>query len=331
MIRYVSGRLAQSLLVMFLVAAVAFSLFGFVGDPIRQMITEDASQAEIDRLRQVMGLNDPITVQFWRYISGAVQGDFGISYFHKRPVGDLIAERLPATFELAGLSVLLSILIGIPLGVYTGLNRFGRGARALMALSLVGISIPTFLIGIMLIYLFSVILGWLPSFGRGETVTVLGGFWRTGFLTTSGLKSLILPSITLALFQTTMIMRLVRAEMLDVMRTDYIKFARARGLGKQTINFRHALKNTLMPVVTVIGLQLGNVIAFAIITESVFQWPGMGRLFLQAIQQVDIPVMSAYLIMIAFFFVVINLITDLTYYAIDPRLRSNALKGTAHA
>lgn len=217
------------------------------------------------------------------------------------------------------------------MGVYTGLHRNGRIARGLMAVSLVGISIPTFLIGIMLIYLFSVVLGWLPSFGRGETTEVFGGAWTTGFLTTSGLRALILPSITLALFQTTMVMRLVRAEMLDVMRTDYIKFARARGLRDRVVHFRHALKNTLMPVVTVIGLQLGAVIAFAIITESVFQWPGMGRLFLQAIQQVDIPVMSAYLIMIAFFFVVINLITDLTYYAIDPRLRSGALKGNAHA
>lgn len=331
MIRYVSGRLAQSLLVMLLVAAVAFALFGFVGDPIRQMITEDASQAEIDRLRELMGLNDPVTVQFWRYITGAVQGDFGVSYFHKRPVGALIVERLPATFELAGLSVLLSIIVGIPLGVYTGLHRHGRIARVLMAVSLVGISIPTFLIGIMLIFLFSVILGWLPSFGRGETVELLGGLWSTGFLTVSGLRSLILPSVTLALFQTTMVMRLVRAEMLDVMRTDYIRFARARGLLNRTVHFRHALKNTLMPVVTVVGLQFGTVIAFAIITESVFQWPGMGRLFLQAIQQVDIPVMSAYLIMIAFFFVVINLITDLTYYAIDPRLRMNAVKGGARA
>ena len=318
MIRYISGRLAQSFIVMFVVAAVAFALFDFVGDPVRQMVTEDASQAEIERLREMMGLNDSVAVQFWRYVSGAVQGDFGVSYFHKRPVGVLLQERMPATFELAGTSVLLSILLGIPLGVYTGLHRNGRIARGLMAVSLVGISIPTFLIGIMLIYLFSVVLGWLPSFGRGETTEVFGGAWTTGFLTTSGLRALILPSITLALFQTTMVMRLVRAEMLEVLRTDYIKFARA-------------LKNTLMPVVTVIGLQLGAVIAFAIITESVFQWPGMGRLFLQAIQQVDIPVMSAYLIMIAFFFVVINLITDLTYYAIDPRLRSGALKGNAHA
>lgn len=331
MIRYISGRLAQSFIVMFVVAAVAFALFDFVGDPVRQMVTEDASQAEIERLREMMGLNDSVAVQFWRYVSGAVQGDFGVSYFHKRPVGVLLQERMPATFELVSTSVLLSILLGIPLGVYTGLHRNGRIARGLMAVSLVGISIPTFLIGIMLIYLFSVVLGWLPSFGRGETTEVFGGAWTTGFLTTSGLRALILPSITLALFQTTMVMRLVRAEMLDVMRTDYIKFARARGLRDRVVHFRHALKNTLMPVVTVIGLQLGAVIAFAIITESVFQWPGMGRLFLQAIQQVDIPVMSAYLIMIAFFFVVINLITDLTYYAIDPRLRSGALKGNAHA
>lgn len=310
---------------MLLVVALAFSLFQFVGDPVLQMVAQDTSQAEIDRISERLGLNDPVPTQFGRYVAQALHGDFGISYFHKRPVGELLRERIPATVELAGVSVLLSILIGIPLGVYAGLNRNGRLARGVMALSLVGISIPTFLIGILLIYFFSVELGWLPSFGRGDTVRLPGG-WTTGFLTTSGLQSLILPAITMALFQTTMVMRLVRAEMLDVMRTDYIKFARARGLTDRKVHFRHALKNTLMPVITVIGLQLGNVIAFAIITEAVFQWPGMGQLFLQGIQNVDIPIMSTYLMLIAFVFVVINLTVDLLYFAIDPRLRGTGGK-----
>lgn len=317
---YIVSRLFQSLAVMLLVAAVAFALFQFVGDPVQQMVPEDTSPAEIARISEQLGLNDPLPVQFLRYVGNAAQGDFGISYFQKRPVGELLAERFPATFELAALSVLISVLVGVPLGVYAGLHRRGAISRMVMAVSLVGISVPTFLIGILLIYLFSVELNWLPSFGRGDTVRLPGG-WTTGFLTSSGLKSILLPALTMALFQTTMVMRLVRAEMLDVMRTDFIRFARARGLDERKIRYRHALRNTLMPVVTVIGLQLGSVIAFAIITESVFQWPGLGQLFLQAIQNVDIPVMSTYLMLIALVFVTINLCVDLLYYAIDPRLR----------
>ncbi len=330
MLRMIGSRLAQSCVVMFMVAAISFTLFQAVGDPVRQMVGEDASEQVIERTRVQLGLNDPLPVQFWRYASDAVRGDFGVSYHHKRPVSELLAERIPATFELAGISVLLSILIGIPIGVYTGLNRNGAAARLLMGVSLIGISLPTFLVGILLVYVFGVTLNILPSFGRGEVVPILGGRWTTGLFTASGIKSLILPSITLAMFQTAMVMRLVRAQMLDVMRTNYVKFARARGLSDRSIHFRHALKNSLMPVVTVIGLQLGNVIAFAIITESVFQWPGMGQLFLQAIQVVDIPVMAAYLILIAFFFVMINLIVDLLYLVIDPRLRSNDAKGAAN-
>lgn len=305
---------------MVLVAAFAFALFQFVGDPVQQMVAQDTSQAEVDRITEQLGLNDPLPVQFARYVGNALKGNFGISYFHKRPVGVLLAERLPATIELAALSVMISILIGVPLGVYAGLHRRGVVSRAVMVVSLVGISVPTFLIGILLIYVFAVELNWLPSFGRGETVTLPWG-WTTGLLTVSGLQSILLPAVTMALFQTTMVMRLVRAEMLDVMRTDYIRFARARGLDERKVRFHHALRNTLMPVVTVIGLQLGNVIAFAIITETVFQWPGMGQLFLQGIQNVDIPVMSTYLILIAFVFVVINLCVDLLYLVIDPRLR----------
>jgi peptide/nickel transport system permease protein len=224
--------------------------------------------------------------------------------------------------ELAFIAGILSLVVGIPLGVYTALRRDGILSKIIMTLSLVGVSLPTFLTGIMLILLFGVVLRWLPTFGRGDVVAI--GEWTTGFLTVSGIKSLILPSITLALFQLTLIMRLVRAEMLEVLRTDFVKFARARGLPDRLVHFKHALKNTLVPVITITGLQLGALIAFAIITESVFQWPGMGLMFIQAIADVDIPIMAAYLVLIAFFFVVINMIVDILYYAVDPRLRSDA-------
>ena len=325
MFKFIAGRLVQSIFVMLFVGAIAFTLFQFVGDPVEQMVGQDTTQAERDDLRERLGLNDPLIVQFARFAGNMATGDFGFSYQHKRPVSQLIAERLPATMELAGLSIILALMVGIPLGVYTGLHRYGVTSKVIMTLSLIGVSLPTFLIGILFIYLFSVILGWLPSFGRGEVVN-LGG-WTTGFLTLSGWKAIILPAITLALFQMTLVMRLVRAEMLEVMRTDYIKFARARGISNRAVQFSHALKNTLVPVITIIGLQLGTVIAFAIITETVFQWPGMGRLFLQGIRAVDIPIMSAYLVMIAFFFVIINLIVDILYYVVDPRLRVDRAGG----
>ena len=304
---------------MLTVALIAFGLFRYVGDPINNMVGQDTSLQEREALREGLGLNDPFVVQFGRFVGNAVQGEFGISYRHRRPVEDLIAERLPATLELSIIAALIALLVGVPMGVYTGLHREGFLSRVFMTLSLIGVSLPTFLIGILLILLFGVVLQWLPTFGRGDVVQL--GWWSTGLLTTGGIKALIMPSITLALFQMTLIMRLVRSEMLEVLRTDYIKFARARGLANRTINFGHALKNTLVPVITITGLQLGSIIAFAIITESVFQWPGMGLLFIQAINEVDIPVMSAYLCMIALFFVIINLIVDLLYYAVDPRLR----------
>ena len=304
---------------MLTVALIAFGLFRYVGDPINNMVGQDTSLAEREALKEGLGLNDSFVVQFGRFVGNAVQGEFGISYRHRRPVEELIAERLPATLELSFVAALIALLIGVPMGVYTGLHREGFLSRVFMTISLIGISIPPFLIGILLILLFGVVLRWLPTFGRGDVVEL--GWWTTGLLTTSGAKALIMPAITLALFQMTLIMRLVRSEMLEVLRTDYIKFARARGLANSAINFGHALKNTLVPVITITGLQLGSIIAFAIITESVFQWPGMGLLFIQAINEVDIPVMAAYLCMIALFFVVINLIVDLLYYAVDPRLR----------
>jgi peptide/nickel transport system permease protein len=300
-------------------------MFRFVGDPIDNMLGQERTLADVERLRDTLGLNDPFVVQYWTFLSRAVQGDFGVSYRQGRAVSEILLERAPATLELAAVSGFLAMTVGIGLGVFTAIRRDGWAANTIMTLSLVGVSLPTFLIGILLIYLFSVELGWLPSFGRGDVVQV--GGWSTGFLTESGLKALILPSITLGLYQMTLIMRLVRSEMLEVLRTDYIRFARARGLRERSVNFRHALKNTMVPVITVTGLQLGSIIAFAIITETVFQWPGVGLLFINAIQFVDIPVMAAYLMLISVMFVGINLIVDLLYFAIDPRLRVDRTGG----
>jgi len=304
---------------MLTVALIAFAMFQYVGDPIANLAGQDTTLADRELLKERLGLNDPVLEQFGRFIFNAVRGDFGISYRMRVPVSDLIAERFPATLELSMVSAFLALLVGIPMGVYTALNRNSWLSRSFMTLSLIGISLPTFLIGIFLILFFGVMLQWLPTFGRGEVVDL--GWWSTGMLTASGWRSMIMPAITLAIFQMTLIVRLIRAEMLEVLRTDYIKFARARGLSERSISFSHALKNTLVPVITIIGLQIGSLIAFAIITESVFQWPGMGLLFIQAIGEVDIPIMSAYLLLIGFVFVVINLIVDILYYAIDPRLR----------
>ncbi len=306
---------------MIAVALVSFMLFNFVGDPVDNMVGQEASFEEREDMRDRLGLNDPFIVQFGRFMFNAVQGEFGISYRIQRPVSDLIAERMPATLELVMASAVLAIFIGIPLGVYTGINRNSWVSRLILTVSLVGVSLPTFVIGILLIYIFAVILGVLPSFGRGEATQI--GWWSTGFLTASGWKAIILPSVTLALFQLTIILRLVRAEMLEVMRTDYIKFARARGLSKRMINFGHAFKNTLVPVITIVGLNVGSLIAFSIITETVFQWPGMGFLFIQAVGFADVPVMAAYLVLVAVIFVSINLFVDILYFVVDPRLRAS--------
>jgi peptide/nickel transport system permease protein len=319
MLAFILRRLLQSALVMAVVAFIAFALFNFTGDPVQFMVGQDTTLEERARLRAELGLDRPFYVQFAKYVGNAVQGEFGLSLRQARKVSALIKERLPATIELATAAALLAIVAGIPMGVYTALRRNSPLSHILLAASLIGVSLPSFLIGILLILVFAVQLGWLPSFGRGETVAF--GWWTTGLLTKSGLKALILPTITLSLIQMTLIMRLVRSEMLEVLRTDYIKFARARGLTDRAIHFGHALKNTLVPVITIVGLQLGAIIAFAIVTETVFQWPGMGLLFIQSVYFADIPVMAAYLCLIALVFVIINLIVDLLYYAVDPRLR----------
>lgn len=309
----------QSIVVMLVVALIAFVMFRFVGDPVDQMVGLETTLEERAALREQLGLNDPVPIQFIRFMGNAAQFDFGTSYQFKRPVAELIGDRLPATLELSMVSALFALFVGIPMGVYTALRRDSWLSKVFLTVSLIGISLPPFLIGILLIFIFAVNLQILPSFGRGAVIDL--GWWSTGLLTVSGLKALILPSITLGLFQMTLIMRLVRSEMLEVLRTDYIKFARARGLNDQVIHFGHALKNTLVPVITITGLQLGAIIAFAIITETVFQWPGMGLLFLQAVQNVDIPIMAAYLLLVAFLFVFINFVVDILYVVVDPRIR----------
>lgn len=319
MFAFILRRLIQAVGVMLTVALLAFILFQYVGDPVMIMLGQEGTPAEREQLRQSLGLNDPVVVQFYHFLTNAIQGDFGLSLRQGQKVSLLLRERLPATLELSIAAALIALVVGVPLGVYTALKRHGKLSQALLAFSLFGVSLPTFLIGILLILIFSVQLGWLPSYGRGDTIRL--GWWSTGLLTASGWHHLVLPAVTLSLFQLALVMRLVRSEMLEVLRADYIKFARARGLSKRAIHFGHALRNTLVPVITIMGLQLGGIIAFAIVTETVFQWPGMGLLFIQAVQFADIPVMAAYLCLISLIFVSINLTVDLLYFAVDPRLR----------
>ena len=312
------------MIVLLFTGLIAFSMFRFVGDPIENMMGQERTDADIEILREKLGLNDPFFVQYWDFLIDAAQGNLGISFRQGRPVVEVLIERLPATIELASVSAFLAILMGVSLGVYTAIKPKGWLTNVILTVSLVGVSLPTFLIGILLIYLFAVELGWLPSFGRGDVVEV--GWWTTGLITMSGIKAIILPAVTLGLYQMTMIMRLVRSEMSEVLSSDFVRFARSRGVPEVKIYFRHALKNALVPVITVTGLQLGSIIAFAIITETVFQWPGLGLLFIDSVQFVDIPVMASYLMFISVMFVSINLVVDLLYIAIDPRLRVSDTK-----
>jgi len=319
MVYFIVKRLFQSVFVMLAVALLAFSLFRFVGDPVSQMTGVETSVEDRERLREELGLNDPFVAQFARFTGGMLQGDFGFSYRTRQPVGEMIADRIPATLELGTVALIISLLVGIPTGVYTALRPRGFVTQSILLTTLIGVSIPTFVIGIMLIFLFGVQLGWLPTFGRGGTVEI--GSWTSSLFTLDGWRGLLLPALTLGVYQLTLTMRLVRAEMMEVLRSDYIRFATARGIPYRRLHFKHALANTMIPVITIIGLQFGGVIAFSIVTESVFQWPGMGLLFLESIRFVDIPVMGVYLVVIAFFFVLVNLLVDMLYLAIDPRLR----------
>lgn len=319
MVYFILKRLIQSMFVMLAVAFLAFSLFRFVGDPVTQMTGVETSVADQESLRESLGLNDPFYYQFARFTGDMLRGDFGFSYRTRQPVADMIANRIPATLELGIVALLISLVVGIPTGIYTALRPRGLATQAILMTTLIGVSIPTFVIGIMLIFIFGVQLGWLPTFGRGGIVQI--GGWESSLFTIDGWRALLLPAITLGVYQLTLTMRLVRAEMMEVMRSDFIRFAMARGVPMRKLHYKHALANTMVPVITIIGLQFGGVIAFSIVTESVFQWPGMGLLFLESIRFVDIPVMGVYLVVIAFFFVLVNLIVDLLYVAIDPRLR----------
>lgn len=322
MLTFIARRLLQSVFVMLAVSLLAFTLFRFVGDPVAQMVGQETSLEDQARIRESLGLNDSIPTQFVTFATDLATGNFGYSYRTRQPINEMILERLPATLELGIVSLMISLLLGVPAGIYTALHRGGVLANSILVTTLIGVSIPTFVIGIFLIFVFGVQLGWLPTFGRGDVVSI--GWWKTNFLSIDGLRSLLLPAITLGVYQLTLTMRLVRSEMQDVMRSDFIKFATARGINKRSIHYNHALRNTLVPVITIIGLQFGGVIAFSIVTESVFQWPGMGLLFLDSIRYVDIPVMSVYLVLIALMFVVINLIVDLLYAVIDPRVRNRS-------
>lgn len=325
MLNFIFRRFLQSLFVMLAVSLIAFSLFRFVGDPVAQMVGQETSLEDQENLRERLGLNDALSTQYLRFVGNMSKAEFGYSYRTRQPVSELILSRMPATLELGLVSLVISLLVGVPAGIYTAIKRGGVLSNALLIATLVGISVPTFVIGIFLIFLFGVELGWLPTFGRAGTTDI--GWWKTSFLSLDGWKSLLLPAITLGVYQLTLTMRLVRAEMQDVLKTDYIKFATARGINYRSLYFNHAFRNTLVPVITIIGLQLGGIIAFSIVTESVFQWPGMGLLFLDSIRYVDIPVMSVYLVLIALMFVVINLFVDLLYFAIDPRVRLNSEHG----
>lgn len=319
MFAFIANRIGQSVFVMVAVSLIAFALFRFVGDPVAQMVGQETSIEDQERLRERLGLNDPVPAQFFRFTKNLVTGNFGYSYRTRQPIGEMILARLPATVELAFVSLLFSLAVGIPAGIFTAIRHGSFSSTVVLILTIIGVSVPTFVIGIFLIYVFGVQLSVLPTFGRGETVSI--GWWKTNLLTIDGLRALILPAVTLGVYQIALTMRLVRSEMLEVLRTDFINFATARGISYRSIYFRHALKNSLVPVITIIGLQFGGIIAFSVVTESVFQWPGMGLLFLESIQFVDIPVMSVYLVLIAFVFVVLNLVVDILYFAIDPRIR----------
>ena len=328
MLTYIARRLIQGFVVLLTVSMICFFIFRYLGDPVITMAGRYATFQEREEVRRAFGLDKPMYVQYGRFLWNAAHGNFGKSYVSRVAALGLILERFPASFELAVTAVLMAFTVGVGLGVIVALKPYALRNRLIMAGSLGGISIPTFLMGIVLIMVFAVYLGILPPFGRGETVKL--GLWRTGLLTLDGIKHLILPATTLAMYQLAVLMRLTRAGMREVLTEEYVKTAWAKGLPPRKVIFKHALRNVMIPVVTISGLQFGELIAFSIITETVFQWPGMGFLFIQAVHFADIPIMVAYLVMIALFFVIINLIVDLLYFLVDPRLRLDRVEAGGH-
>jgi len=319
-------RSAQAVIVMLVISVIGFSIQDQLGDPLRELVGQSVSEAERDAMRDRMGLNDPFWVQYFRFLGNAVHGDLGNSYFFKKPALDVILAKFPATFELVIGATLIFVSISIPAGVYCAINPRSLLARAIMGGSIIGISVPIFLTAIFLIWIFAVELGWMPSYGRGETVTLPWG-WPTGFLTRDGLAHLVLPSISLASIMLPLFVRLIRAEMMETLGTEYVRFAWAKGLTARRVWFVHAFRNTLLPVVTVGGMQIGTLIAYTILTETVFQWPGMGFLFLEAVNRVDTPLIIAYIIVVGLIFVVVNTIVDLVYTLINPMVKLPGAQG----
>lgn len=322
---FIIRRLMQAVLVVWIMSLLVFVGVNIVGDPVDMLINPEADQAEIERVIRELGLDRPIHEQYWFFVVNALKGDLGNSFIFNQPALKLIVQRMPATFELAIVSLLMAIVIGIPLGVYAGLKPESKISKTVMATSILGFSLPSFWVGLMMIMVFAVMLGWLPSFGRGETVPLFG--IEVSFLTWDGLRHLFLPALNLALFNISLVIRLTRAGTREVVHQDYIKFARAKGLSQNRIIFVHLMKNIMIPVVTVLGLEFGGLIAFSVVTETIFSWPGMGKLIIDALQNLDRPVVVAYLMIIVVLFVVINLVVDILYSVLDPRVRLQDLKG----
>ena len=319
MLAFVIKRVIQSIVVLFIMSLIVFSMINLVGDPVDMLVNPESLPEEIDRVRRDFGLDQPVHVQYWKFLTGAISGDLGNSFIFGRPALALIAERFPATLELATCALILAVSVGLPLGIYAGLNPDGWGARIIMGGSVLGISIPTFWLGLMMIIIFSVFLGWLPVSGRGDTANFLG--IESSIFTLDGLRHLILPAINLSLFKISIVIRLTRAGVEEVMALDFIKFARARGLSSQRIIRAHLLPNIIIPIITVLAIEFGTLIAFATVTESVFAWPGVGKLVIDAIVNLDRPIVVAYLLFVVTLFLILNLIVDIIYAALDPRVR----------
>ncbi|MFO7878262.1 MAG: ABC transporter permease [Desulfovermiculus sp.] len=324
MIAFILRRILQAFLVMFVISVIGFAIKHNVGDPVRQITGISVSAAEREMFRETLGLNDPVPIQFGRFLKQAMHGDLGTSFFYKKPATSVILSKAPATIELVLVSALIIIGLSIPLGIFSAIKPGHVFSRFIMGASIVGVSIPVFLTAIMGIYLFSVQLGWLPSFGRGDTVN-LGG-WKTGFLTLDGWRHLILPSLSLSSIMLPLFIRLIRSEMMEVLETEYIKYAWAKGLKKYRIWFIHAFKNTLLPVITVGGVQLGITIAFTILTETVFQWQGLGFLFMEAVERSDTSLLVAYLMFVGLVMVVVNTVVDIIYGIVNPTVRITGAK-----
>ncbi|RMF19981.1 MAG: ABC transporter permease [Gammaproteobacteria bacterium] len=320
MLAFFIRRLFQAIVVMFIISLISFSIQDNLGDPLRELVGQSVSEAERQALRDELGLNDPFLVQYGRFLKNALHGDLGTSYFFKEPALTVILKKLPATLELVFAATLIIVTLSVPLGVYAAIKPQSWFSKTIMGLSIVGISIPVFLTAIMLMYFFAIELGWMPSYGRGETVPVFG-YWESGFLTADGLEHLVLPAISLASIMLPLFIRLIRSEMMEVLEQDYVRFAWAKGLSPKRIYFLHALKNTMLPVITVGGVQIGTMVAYTILTETVFQWPGMGFLFLEAVNRVDTPLIVAYLIIVGAIFVVTNTIVDLIYGLVNPTVK----------